>query len=148
MAKYPIQIISEAENPAVALGDVKLFLREDRNIEDSLLASLVEMAEEALQQETGVFLVDTQFQMSLPTFRDVKLPRAPYQSGSATVLYTDDQGVEQTLPAYKYTIYENDTLARIEFENDLPELSADTDYPVRINFTAGYGATEQQVPEK
>lgn len=146
--EYPLQVITEAQTGSVSLSSAKDFFKEDRSVEDALIRSLVNASENTLKNFTGYDFIDTVYQMDLEGFVDFKVPKAPFKTGSMTIKYDDDTGTEQTLATNKYTIYEQEDPAEVEFEADLPALKSDKKFPVRVTFTIGYGAVQSSVPDE
>ncbi|GEM_PF-1647069 len=148
--ELPIEIISEPEDEPVKFDHVKTYFREDRSIEDALINSLAIAARENLERYTGWRLINTDLRMHLKGFDNVRIPNKPL-SGSVTVKYDDSSGNEQTLSSSEYSTYSQERLARIDFHGDsLPDFDDgdDNDYPVRIEFTIGYGSSASDVPER
>ena len=146
--KYPIQITAAPGTEPISVQEAKDFFREDRNIEDQLISQFVSAARKALEKHTGHVLIDTEFKMHLQDFDDVKIPKRPVKDGSVSIEYVDTNGTIQTLDSSKYNVHKVDRPVEIEFLSDLPELDEreDTKYPVIISFTAGYGTTEDDIP--
>lgn len=152
--KFPIEIVSQSQSPAVSLTDAKTFYREDRNVENSLIVSLISAAEEVMKEQTGYYLTDTVFRLHSQGFIDVKIPNKPFKSNSLTIYYDDVDGVEQTLSSGSYKVYEQENPVRVEYiGSDLPAVQGtngevtENDYPVRLEYTIGYGPTEDSVPQ-
>lgn len=147
--RYPLEITTEPGDEPVTLADAKEFFREDRSVEDALIFRFIYAARQMLEKHTGYHLIDTEFKMYLTDFKDVKIPRKPLKSGSATVEYIDTDGNTQTLATDKYAVHDEDDPAQIEFLSGLPNTStADgVKYPVWVNFTLGYGTSSVDVPE-
>jgi uncharacterized phiE125 gp8 family phage protein len=146
--QYPLEVVTDATPPSVILPDAKEFLREDRNVEDNLIKALISASETAIEEHTGYVLVDTVYRLHLGYFENVRIPKKPFKSSSLAVKYDDESGVEQTLDLVKYTVYEQETPVRIQFTNDLPNVYSDNDYPVRIEFTVGFGVDDSAVPKR
>ncbi|MDR8390992.1 hypothetical protein NC796_07580 [Aliifodinibius sp. S!AR15-10] len=149
--QYPLEQTSTPVSASVSLSDAKDFFREDRTVEDSLITGLVDASEKVIEKQTGYNLIDTDYRMHLTSFENIKIPKKPYKSGSLTVKYDDTDGNEQTLSSTEYTVYKQENPVRIDFHGDnLPDLeNADSnDYPVRVDFTIGYGTSESDVPER
>jgi len=119
------------------LQEVKDFLREDRDVEDGVIETLIKTAITNLEARTGNVLRLTDFTLHVSQFSDIKLPKKPIVDGSVVVKYDDKDAVEQTLDTSLFNVYTQESPASVEFENDLPSVS-DTKYPVRLEFQAGY----------
>jgi len=145
--KYPLEISTEPATQPLTLQEAKDFMREDRDVEDSLIQQFVGAARKNLENHTGYVLIDTVFKLYLEDFSDIKLPKKPIKSGSVSIEYVDTTGAKQTLTASKYNVHEVDSPVQIEFLSNLPDLDNDEKYPVIITFTAGYGAAESDIPD-
>lgn len=145
--KYPLNISTKPATEPLTTAEAKIFFREDRSIEDALIDQFVAAARKSLERHTGYHLIDTEYEMYLKDFEDVKIPKLPVKIGSVSIEYVDETGTTQTLAASKYNVHEVDKPVQVEFLDGLPELRDDEKYPVIITFTAGYGDTEADVPE-
>lgn len=145
--KYPLEISTPPATEPMTTAEAKTFFREDRSIEDSLIDQFVAAARKSLERHTGYHLIDTEYKMYLKDFEDVKIPKLPIKSGSVSIEYVDEAGTTQTLATSKYNVHEVDKPVEIEFLDDLPDLDDEEKYSVIITFTAGYGASESDIPD-
>lgn len=146
--RYPLEISTEPTAEPLTTAEAKTFFREDRGVEDSLIDQFVGAARKVLERHTGYVLVDTVFDLHLEDFVDVKIPKKPFKAGSVTIYYDDTGGTEQTLATSNYAVHSEESPVSIEFLENLPDLddADDNRYPVRVEFTAGYGA-QTDVPD-
>lgn len=130
------------------LADVKAYLRIDADSthEDTLLNNLMLVATEQVLERTGRALLTTVFSLQIDSFRDVEIPKPPLISIDS-VTYYDSAGSQQTLSSSKYELHQGEEPAVLEFLEDLPDLETNRTLPITINFTAGYGASADDVPE-
>ena len=134
---------SHPSTPAIPLAEAKSFFREDRDIENSLIESLVLTAEKTISNHLGIHFTDTDFTLHLKEFKDIRVPKRPYKPGSLTVEYDDADGVTQILQPDNYHLLTQESPVFLEFKQGIPFLKNEKKYPVRIKFTVGYGT---QIP--
>lgn len=145
---FPVIITAEPSSSAVTLTEAKDFFREDRDVEDTLIQSLVDMSEQIVIDETGHHFVHTDLRMFSSDFYDVAIPFKPYKSDSLSVFYLNENNTETELSSSYYDVYDYEDNAKIKFKDNLPAVYSENDYPVRLDFTIGYSADGSNVPEK
>ena len=144
----PLAVTSAPAAEPVSLDEAKAQLRITEGDDDTLITSLIEAARVAVEQRTRRALITQTLQLTLPDFADaIKLPRPPVAALSAFE-YRDTAGATQTVPASAYRLESNSTPARVELLPNQTWPTTDT-HPaaVTITYTAGYGATSDDVPE-
>jgi uncharacterized phiE125 gp8 family phage protein len=91
----------------IALAEVKAQCRVTSNDEDALLAAYIRSATEAVEQLSGLRLLDQTWEYSIDAFPAhcgwLRLPLAPLLA-LTSITYLDAQGVAQTLPVTTYLI--------------------------------------------
>lgn len=148
--RYTLEKTSTPATGSVTLQETKDFFKEDRSVEDSLIEGVISASEKNLRKYTGYVLIETDFTLHTDNYGEVKLPKKPFKTGSVVIKYDDEDGNEQTLDSSLYTVYSQESPVRIDFHgDDLPTLYGedDNDYPLRIEFTTGYGTAQSDVPE-
>lgn len=140
--------------PPVSLDEVKLHLRidNDQTDEDGYLMAAINAA--TLQAETfcNRGFITQVWVASLadwPEDEQVTIPFGPVQTVDE-VTYIDQNEDEQTLSASAYQAIVAPEPAIVSFFVDnsaTPTLGSKAVYPVQIEFTVGYGATHESVPE-
>lgn len=142
----PVLVTPPAALP-VDLADVKAHLRIDTAEEDQLIDTYLTAAVARLDGWKGVLgrcLVTQTWRQSFsewPASGILRLPLAPVAS-ITSVKYSDAGNVEQTVSNSNYTL-STDTLGpyvRLASTYGLPELYAERDDVVRVEYVAGYGA--------
>lgn len=129
----------------VSLAEVKDQLGIDDTRSDGLLSRRIVEARELVEQYTGRALLTQTREIRWDCFVDRH--ECPSALAVESVKYIDTNGVEQTVSSSDYTL---DTYAFIPFVQS----AYDVAWPytrrepnaVRIQFTAGYGATVESVP--
>jgi uncharacterized phiE125 gp8 family phage protein len=135
--EFPVNIKTPPAGEPVTVSETKEFLREDRDVEDTLISAQIKAARIALERHTGWHLLPTVFEMSMKAFETVFIPKKPLKSGTVSISYLDENGDSQTLDSSKFIVHEEESPAEIEFLNDLPDLY-DTKFPITVTFTAGF----------
>lgn len=144
----PILIGAPAIEP-VTLAEVKAWLREDGVEEDDLIQALLVSARMTLEAYTRRFFVTQNWRVSLDAWpcagAGILLPFAPFQSVFAIRVF-DVNNVAQTLATTGYRAPPDSVGGRLTFLTAPPAPGRRTD-GVEIDFTVGYGAAANQVPE-
>jgi uncharacterized phiE125 gp8 family phage protein len=135
-------VVAEAPPPAVALDEVKAFLRVSHSAEDALIAGFVRAAEAACEGFTGLALIERSAAETLPAGREWRrLGLTPVRAilGAAAVA---GDGSETALPAEAFAI-------DIDAAGDgwVRVLDAGGEKRVRVRFTAGLAGDWNGVPE-
>lgn len=142
-----ILIAAPAVEP-LTVADLRAQLRLACETEDGLLADYIKAAREHVERLTGRALVTQGWRLYLdawPEGRAVRLPVAPVQSINSITIY-DATGIPHALSPDKWSLGRDVAPARVK-------VSLDTGVPSRsmmgaeIEFSAGYGATADAVPE-
>jgi uncharacterized phiE125 gp8 family phage protein len=140
-----MKVIEPPKIEPVSLAEVKDQLGIDDARSDSLLSRRIVQARELVEGYTGRALLSQTREIRWDCF--VERHELPSALTVESVKYIDTNGVEQTVSSSDYTL---DTYAFIPFVQS----AYDVAWPytrrepnaVRIQFTAGYGATVESVP--
>lgn len=135
----------------VSLAEAKLHCRIDVTDDDALVTAQIVAARAYCEQWTRRALITQTWEDVLnewPLGREHVLPLAPLAS-IVSVKYTDDAGVEATMPAGDYLVDSTRTPGRIVLRSSAswPSVALQESHGVRIRFTAGYGAAASTVPQ-
>ena len=126
----------------VSPAQVKLFLKEDLSLNDTIIDELIVTAREWLEDETGYNFGVSTYNWYVKEFKDVVIPRAPFVVDDFVIKYMDSDGTEQTLNTELYNLIIKERPARLVYKKELPSLDEKDYYPVTISFKAGYGVEE------
>jgi uncharacterized phiE125 gp8 family phage protein len=143
----PLVMTSGPAVDPVSLAETKAFLRVDLHDEDMLIAGLVTAARVHLETRLGRALVTQGWQLWLdrPQLAAVvPLPLAPVQAVTA-VTALDDEGAEVAVDPGSYALDPVSEPARLIFGRGVPSVRRHNG--LRIDFTAGYGASPADVPQ-
>lgn len=144
----PVRIVTPASEP-VTLAEAKAHLRVDANTEDTLIALYISAAVSALDGWSGLLgrcLITQTWRQDFDGFGNLKLPFP--NVASATIAYTDANGVTQTWAATNYQIVNGVGGSCIvpKAGASIPGTAAQPD-AVRVTFVAGYGAAADVPPD-
>ncbi|MBE7183646.1 MAG: phage head-tail connector protein [Methylobacterium mesophilicum] len=131
----------------VTLAQAKAYLRVTHESEDGLIEGLVRAAREAVEDQTGLALIEQKWRLVLdrwPRSGVVKLLRHPVISVEALTVYEAD-GVPVVIEAERYCVDRVSRPARVQAE--MPAVNARALNGIEIDFTAGYGTDGAAVPE-
>lgn len=129
--------------PAVALADVKLDLRIEVDTEDSILTEKFTDATARAQHLLGRALVTQTWAIKLDQFPcsdSIRLLMPPV-SAITSIVYTDADGNEQTMPAADYELVADILRPRVRlaYGASWPSSRGDED-SITVTFVCGYGA--------
>lgn len=129
----------------VTLAEVKDHLRIDGTDQDTYLGRLITVATALTENQTGRALLRAVYRLDVDDFRDVELPKPPFNAIDS-VTYYDSAAQQQTLGASNYRIDATQEPAVIEFIADKPATNQDNPRPISITYSTGY-ANAAAVPE-
>ena len=141
-----IDITPPAIEP-VSLARAKLFLRVEHDAEDALIADMIRTARTRVETYLGASLITRQRRIKLDICGDkLAINHRPIKSLDAIALIKDD-GSAETLEPDHYQVNLRAQPARVLISSDvLPRTSSQDLYHVEIDITAGYGASETDIP--
>jgi uncharacterized phiE125 gp8 family phage protein len=132
----------------VSLAEAKAWLRVDHSEEDLIISALISSSTRMAEDFMGRAIMRQRLKLSLDCFPEViELPMAPVSSVT-NVKYLDAAGELQTLDASLYVVDTEATPPRIipAYSQTWPS-TRDTINAVRIEYVAGYGETQADIPE-
>lgn len=131
----------------LTVDEAKEHLRVTTTDEDSYIQSLIVMATEFVQNQTGRQLITATYELTFTEMNLcnnwVKIPKGKLQSIDS-IKYIDAVGAEQTFSTSNYYVVGNDC-GSVYFLS-FPPYKANTPDAVKIRFTCGYGNGED-IPE-
>lgn len=138
-------------NLPLSVSDASFHCRIDEGLEDELVASIIRSVQGELEPPTGWLgraLTTAEYKLVIPHFaRRIRLSGAPIQSIDS-ITYRDTDGNVQTVDPALYRLTDDAIQSVV--------LTANSEWPsdvimesdaVTVNYTAGYGDTEADVPE-
>lgn len=134
--------------PALSLTTAKAHLRVDHAADDTLIQALIDSAVGLAEHITGrTFERRTRTHRAAGFGVYLALPGAPVVEVTE-VKYLDAAGVEQTLSSGDYALQCADDWPALvpDFGTTWPAVQSGRSDAVRVTYTAGYGATEADVP--
>jgi len=132
----------------ISLQEAKDWLRIDHSDEDALLSALITSATLSAESFTGRAIMSQSFRLNLDCFPEIiTLPMAPLISVTS-VKYLDESGVLQTMNSADYEVDSASFPARIvpAYATSWPT-HRHTINSVRVEFVAGYGESQSDVPQ-
>lgn len=161
-----LSLITPPAAEPVTLAEAKSHCRVDIADDDALITSLITVARQQVEQETGLSLITQTWELTLDAFPDrqvaaeswryrdgtfpesfIDLPRPPLAS-VVSVKYIDETGVEQTMSASNYKVITDRHPGRVALAYDKSWPTARSEpNAVTIRYTAGYGASGSSVPQ-
>lgn len=148
MNNFKPRLVTAPANDALSLAELKVYLRIPSAVTDhdtlfnNLILSAIGNAD-AYSGHLGRCLINQVWRTRHENWC-VRF-KSPFPDVSAAVLkYTDTDGVEQTVSSDDYLVY--DEFIQMKSTYSYPSLYEETEDPVRIEWTCGYGATSAAVP--
>lgn len=148
-----LEVVTPAATPILTTAEAKSWLRIESGVteDDTLIDSLVAVATDQARAFLNREIINASLRLWLTDFPDeVALPGGQVTAITA-VKYLDTASVEQTLSSSVYETHlsgEWRPLLRLASGQQWPAIDTDSYYPVRIEYTAGYGAASTDVPDK
>lgn len=134
----------------ITLARALVHLREDSDggENDAYIQSLIAVAREACEERCERTLITTPLLLTMDAFETCIDLRSPPVASVQSVVYTDVDGDEQTVPPADYVLDPTSNPARLlpAPGKSWPATQADAVGAVRVAYTAGYGDTEASVP--
>lgn len=143
-----VLVTPAAINP-VTLDEAKLHLRVTHDSEDTLIESQISAATRYCEDRIGQQFITATWRLLLDCFPAfIWLPRPPLITVTS-LTYVDTAGATQTLATSEYQINSQRRPAAIAPARNKfwPSIDHETFNPVQVNYTAGYGPAETDVPE-
>lgn len=147
----PIRTSAPVAKP-VSLEEARLHCRVDANDDDAVISAFIDAAIVHLDGWSGLLgrcIVNQGWRVSFSAWPACRAILLPFPDVSAaTVKYLDASGVEQTVDADLFDRLEDErgTIIRFRDTFSYPVIVNDRGDGVRVEFTAGYGATAGNVP--
>ena len=144
-----IIIVTPPASEPVSLAEVKLFLRIDQAVEDTLLSTLIVAAREAVEVGCGRALIKRRVRESLDIWRrdsvgGAVLGLGPVSSVVAVRLLAAN-GTQSVIDADRYRIEGLRDQPRLVFEAGVPATLRSAG-GIEIEYDAGYAETAAQLP--
>lgn len=149
-----LHLVTKPVVEPVTLDEVTNHRKVDSTADDDLLLGMIEAARQTFEQETGRQVMTATWRGTLDRFPcagPIRIPRPPLLS-VVSITYIDTAGASQTWSSSAYVVQ---TLAGPFARHGMVSLAHNETYPdtgavenaVTVNFTAGYGATLDLVPQ-
>lgn len=137
----------QPETEPVLTSDLKNWLGYGGTDQDAVFDSMIVAAREWTEQFLSRQLITSTWRLNLNFFdwTVIELPRQPVQSVTS-IVYTDSQGVSQTLSASLYDFSIDSGKIAPAYNESWPD-TQDSLEPVTITYVAGYGDEGHDVPE-
>jgi len=140
-------VTAPAKEP-ITIADAKAHLNVMSDDDDTLIEVLITAAREHAEAITKRSFITQTFDYHVDVFRRcIELPQLPLQSVTF-VKYIDNNGIEQTVDTSIYSVDTNSEPGRIFLAyNQVWPISRAIPHAVTIEFVAGYGDDENDVPK-
>ncbi|NOV15880.1 hypothetical protein E5S70_07235 [Ensifer adhaerens] len=147
----PIRTSAPVAKP-VSLEEARQHCRADATDDDAVISAFIDAAITHLDGWSGVMgrcIINQGWRLNAADWPACGVILLPFPDVSAaTVKYLDDDGVEQTVDVALFDRLEDERGTIIRFRDSFtyPSIANDRADGVRVEFTAGYGATAVDVP--
>lgn len=143
----PVKQITASTLDPVTLTEAKAHLKVTSSDEDSLIRIYLNAAVRRCEDYRQSVIMSSEWEVYLRSFQsNVNLQKSPVTAINS-VKYYDTDNVLQTVTAINYRLLNFKVPARLEFDNTYSFPSTyDREYPVVINYQAGYTAASSCSP--
>jgi uncharacterized phiE125 gp8 family phage protein len=150
-----LELTSAPASEPVSLSDIKKHLRGvNSSADDDTLTTKIKAAREWVENHTSRALINQTWRMSIERFPNlywddhlyIKIPRSPVIAISS-IEYVATDGTTTTLSSSSYLLRKdsNRAFVSLAYGQSWP-VTRYQDFPIQINFTAGYGLMGSSVP--
>ncbi len=144
-----ISIVNPPASEPISLAEAKLFLRVDHNAEDSLVATLIGAAREAVEAGIGRALITRRVRESLDIWRRDATQGAVLGLGPVTnvvaVRLIADNGAQSVIDPERYRLEGNRDRPRLVFPPGLPATLRSAG-GIEIEYDCGYADEATDLP--
>ena len=144
-----LKLISPSAIEPISLGDAKAHLRVDTSDEDAYIGRLIEVARIIVERTLGRALINQSWAYYLdawPEGRYIAIPLPPLQSVDVVTVYDkDDQAQILSTDLYGVDLY-TEPGRLVRKGNGVWTAPGRPSSGIEIQFTAGFGAVETDVP--
>nr|WP_316653295.1 head-tail connector protein [uncultured Gellertiella sp.] len=140
-------LLSAPAAEPLTLADVKAHLRLDGTAEDDVLTSLIRVARDHLERATGLLPITQSHRLCLDSVCEdgvIQLVKGPVQRIDAIRVYGAD-GVAAGIDPARAAFDRNVLPARLMLAT--PAVSGQAINGIEVDFTAGFGASGNEVPD-
>lgn len=144
-----IVVVTPPASEPVSLAEAKLFLRIDHTVEDTLIATLIGAAREAVETGCGRALITRRVRESLDIWRRDAVGGATLALGPVTgvvvVRLLADNGAQSIIDPERYRLEGDRDRPRLVFASGLPATLRSAG-GIEIEYDAGYAASAADLP--
>lgn len=146
------KITTAPASEPVTETEAKLHLRVDHSTEDALITRLIETARQQCEDRARRAFINRTMTAMLhrwPASGVIMLPYPPLVSVTS-IEYTDEDGATLTWASSNYIVDTHSEPGCIVFKNDstVPSVTLQEVNGIKITYTAGYGSTAGDVPDR
>ena len=143
MPSFDLTVITPPATEPVSLAEAKMHCRVDHNVEDALLASLIQAARGLVEETTGRALITRTLEWRVDQWSTLLYLPYPPTISVVQISYTDADGATATLPTTAYSLRNSVIPAYIRLDAaQRPAVELARDGAIAIRYQAGYGAAE------
>lgn len=150
--EYQVRVTTAPTVEPVTLTEAKTDLRVDHTDDDAFITSLIVAARQEAEDLARRAFVNRGLTLSLSGWPEDGVIRLPYPPVSAvgSITYYKEDNTSATMPATDYVLIGDVEPALIVLASgkSWPSDTLRAAYPVRVVYTAGYGAAASSVPER
>lgn len=141
------RFVTQPQQEAVSVEEIKAYLGLADAGQDILLASIVKAAREMAERQSGRVFVNRSLEAVFECFdREFLLPGSPLVNVTS-ITYINEDGTEVTVDPAEYTVDTVSLVGRIVFRDWQYYCPAQIAAPVCVRYVAGFGDTAASVPE-
>jgi uncharacterized phiE125 gp8 family phage protein len=148
---YGLTITRTGSDDPVTLTEIKAHVRQDLDVDDTVLADLVSAAAQKYEEDTGKVLRQSTVALTLdswPRHGVIQIPRAPISSVTSITYLEDGQSSPTTLSDTLYRFDGSRQIPRVVLKKDeqWPTATLEHGSPITVTCVGGYA--DGSVPER
>lgn len=149
--RWELKLNTDATTEPVTTAEAKTHLRITHTDEDAYIATLIKAARMEIENRIRRTLITQTWELHLtdwPWQTYIRLPKGTLRSVTS-LIYTDDDGNNDTVSTDVYGVDANSTPGRIYLKPDQtwPSESLYEGTPIKITYVVGYGDASTDVPQ-
>lgn len=150
--EYQVRVTTAPTVEPVTLTEAKVDLRVDHTDDDTFITNLIVAARQEAEDLARRSFINRGLTLSLsgwPVDGVIRLPYPPVSAVSAITYYKEDN-TSATMAATDYVLVSDvePAIIQLAYNKSWPSDALRAVYPIRVVYTAGYGATAASVPER
>jgi len=146
----PLHLVTPPALEPVSVAELKAHAAVDGDDQDAMLTALIGTARTVIERRRSLAMITQVWAWSGPAAAgkaSLPLPLAPVRSAAAvSIRYRTEAGDDIDLPADAFRLVASEVLPRLVPAGAWPAMARTAPDALTVTFTAGFGATAENVP--